>query len=119
MTYAAPEVYQQILTGTAHHLLPSAEQNRRSQKRHASVVDSDVSGAFGKHLVDAYYECLHAQCPAIPWKPFYQELVASGFSATQMETPETQVLCLTVQALGARIVRPLKLELYLSTQGND
>lgn len=64
----------------------------------------EISGAFGKHLVDSYFECLHYACPAVRWETFYQEALVAGFNASQMGTPEGEVLCLVVQAFGARVV---------------
>ena len=67
----------------------------------------DISGAFGKHLVDSYYECLHYACPAVRWETFYQEAFVAGFNASQMGSPEGEVLCLVIQAFGSRVVSSL------------
>jgi hypothetical protein len=85
---------------------PSIQHHKASTDRIPKQwnVGLGVSGEFGKDLADSFYECLHQHCPVVQWEPFYQELLVAGFDAPRMRTPETEVLCLVVQAFGARVV---------------
>jgi hypothetical protein len=78
------------------------------------LLSTDISGAFGKHLVDSYYECLHFACPAVRWETFYQEALIAGFNASQMGSPEGEVLCLVIQAFGSRVVSDIGFMCLLS-----
>jgi hypothetical protein len=68
------------------------------------MVSNEISGAFGRHLIDTYYSILHHQCPAVRWETFYQEALVAGFNASNFGSPEGEVLCLVIQAFGSRVV---------------
>lgn len=100
-TATASPIDADILNGSGPFEFVSSVSNQLVPTGDSRLVKAQLAHSVSDHLIQAYHDLIHTQCPIVDWAHFQVNYDASGRRAEAM-SPTGECLCLVMQAWAAR-----------------